>query len=123
MSSLRLSALYSVLLVASALVPHHHQCHNVTALFEIFQMILISLVNEYTDWSSQSETAMQRLESLMEILSDGLIVAPLVKTAILHRKHQQRRHSEVIQSIRGSGESLEAKTYSYVFSYQVCSHT
>ena len=75
-------------------------------------LVLMTLVNEYTEGVSENST--QRLRSLMELLSDGLVVAPVAKTTLLQRRHQQRVNSD---QRRPASEA--AKVFSYVFAHQV----
>lgn len=83
------------------------------------EVILLSVINEYTDWSSLSESPLSRLDSLIDILSDGLIVSPIIKSGILHFRHQQRRMAELIHATRTKSPSHLSKTFFYVFDYQV----
>lgn len=72
----------------------------------------MTLVTEYANSTTESETPMQRLDSLLDLLSDGLVVAPVMKAGVLHRGHQTRRSS-------AGGEASSPASYSYVFQYQV----
>lgn len=100
------------------------------------QVILFSAQNEYTDWSLPTDNLMSKLDSLIDILSDSLVIGPLTHAANLHYKHQQRRFLEQQNSTqpasgpsydkRTSGSSKSsmapnnspAKSFFYVFSYQ-----
>ena len=88
------------------------------------EVILLSVINEYTDWSSTSESPLARLDSLIDILSDGLIVSPIMKAGILQYRHQQRRLAETTHAntrqVKTPG--LNSKTFFYVFDYQVSAH-
>ena len=65
------------------------------------ELISLALINEYTDWSVPSEHPINVLDSLIDILGDASIVAPITKVANLHFKHIQK------------------PIYQYVFVYQV----
>ena len=87
-------------------------------IHDVPQVILLSLVNEYTDWMSQTETPIKRLDSLLDILSDGLIVSPLLRAGSLHQRHQMRRQMEAGKKSSSSSNDLTSKTFFYVFSHQ-----
>ena len=53
------------------------------------QVILLTLINEYTDWSKPVEHPLNLLDSLIDILSDALVVSPLIKAADFNVKLTQ----------------------------------
>lgn len=53
------------------------------------QSILLTLINEYTDWSKPVEHPLNLLDSLIDILSDALVVSPLIKAADFNVKLTQ----------------------------------
>lgn len=53
------------------------------------QVILLTLINEYTDWSKPIEHPLNLLDSLIDILSDALVVSPLIKAADFNVKLTQ----------------------------------
>lgn len=71
---------------------------------------------------SQTETPIKRLDSLLDILSDGLIVSPLLRAGSLHQRHQMRRQMEAGGSFgkksSSSSNDSTSKTFFYVFSHQ-----
>lgn len=109
-------------------------------------------MNEYNDWTSpsssslsttftgtsypsyaSSESEINRIDSLIDILGDALIIGPLTKATNLHFQHQQRRFlessfhasspnlspsSSYPSSYPPSPSSNPSKTFFYVFSYQ-----
>ena len=103
-------------------------------------MILISAQNEYTDWSLPADNLISKLDSLIEILSDSLVIGPLSQVANLHYKHQQKkwlkqqslgsdysslytdpfkRKTSTGNSTSTSSQPLDPpKCFFYVFSYQ-----
>uniref|UniRef100_T1K1T4 Carboxylesterase type B domain-containing protein n=1 Tax=Tetranychus urticae TaxID=32264 RepID=T1K1T4_TETUR len=44
------------------------------------QVILLTLINEYTDWSRPVEHPINLFDSLVDILGDALVVSPLIQT-------------------------------------------
>ena len=90
----------------------------------MFQAILLTLINEYTDWSRPSEHPINLLDSTADILGDALVVAPLMETADLFTKWTQYHHSasssSSSHSSSASGPSeTRGKSFLYVFVYQV----
>src|SRR5207245_2941602 len=60
----------------------------------LFQEILLTVSNEYTDWTRNPSSihATDIFESLVELLSDSTVVAPLIRTGILHSKHRKNTY-------------------------------
>ncbi|XP_022670199.1 neuroligin-4, Y-linked-like [Varroa jacobsoni] len=50
------------------------------------QEILLTVVNEYTDWTRPFQHPLSILDGTAEILGDALVVAPLIRAAKLHAK-------------------------------------
>ncbi|XP_074603797.1 neuroligin-4, X-linked-like isoform X2 [Brevipalpus obovatus] len=102
------------------------------------EVITLTLINEYTDWSVPSEHPINILDSLIDIIGDALVVAPITSTANLHfrksQHHSQTRSSSASQSSSSSSSPSSsstpsspssgikdrgpAKMFSYVFVYQ-----
>nr|XP_015919710.1 neuroligin-4, X-linked [Parasteatoda tepidariorum] len=64
------------------------------------QEIFLTIVNEYTDWSKNSQHDLNILDGTLDALGDALVVAPIIKSANYHPS------------------SGERKAYFYVFNYQ-----
>ncbi len=79
---------------------------------------MLTLINEYTDWTRPVEHPINLLDSLLDIMSDALVVAPAIETSDLHSKTPlptkpyQHRQSSTKVTPRG-------KTFFYVFVHQV----
>ncbi|CAG2163518.1 unnamed protein product [Oppiella nova] len=79
--------------------------------------ILLTLINEYTDWTRPVEHPINLLDSLLDIMSDALVVAPVIETGDLHSrplmptKPYHRLSSSARPQTRG-------KTFFYVFVHQ-----
>ncbi|XP_015782174.1 neuroligin-4, X-linked-like [Tetranychus urticae] len=81
------------------------------------EVISLTLINEYTDWSVPSEHPINILDSLIDILGDALVVAPITRAASLHYKKLQSQ----LQRIKGNDKTIKIEApsiYSYVFVYQ-----
>jgi hypothetical protein len=78
----------------------------------------LTLINEYTDWTRPVEHPINLLDSLLDIMSDALVVAPVIETGDLHSrplmptKPYHRLSSSARPQTRG-------KTFFYVFVHQV----
>ncbi|KAH7646391.1 neuroligin-4 [Dermatophagoides farinae] len=55
------------------------------------QEIFLTIVNEYTDWTRPFLHPISLFDSLIDIFSDALIVAPTIRTGLLHSKQQSHR--------------------------------
>lgn len=53
--------------------------------------IFLTIVNEYTDWTRPFLHPISLFDSLIDIFSDALIVAPTIRTGLLHSKQQSHR--------------------------------
>ena len=53
------------------------------------QEIYLTISNEYTDWSKSNRNSMDILDQLTTLLSDALVVAPTIKSALLHTKSRK----------------------------------
>ncbi|CAG2110350.1 unnamed protein product, partial [Medioppia subpectinata] len=84
------------------------------------QAILLTLINEYTDWNRPIEHPINLLDATADILGDALVVAPIVETGDLHTRWTSGAGTT------GGGQSGHAsgadnrphKTFFYVFVYQ-----
>jgi len=56
------------------------------------QEILATIVNEYTDWSRPFFHPISLFDSLVDIFSDALIVAPTIQTGLLHAKQSRETY-------------------------------
>lgn len=63
------------------------------------QEIFLTILNEYTDWTRPFFHPISLFESLVDIFSDALVVAPITQIGLFHAKSTQR-------------------TYFYVFAHQ-----
>ncbi|RWS10607.1 neuroligin-4: X-linked-like protein, partial [Dinothrombium tinctorium] len=82
------------------------------------KVISLTLINEYTDWSVPSEHPINILDSLIDILGDALVVAPLTSVANMHFKQQQQRYHALEKRPDGGSKQDGPKVFSYVFVYQ-----
>ncbi|RWS29229.1 neuroligin-2-like protein, partial [Leptotrombidium deliense] len=84
------------------------------------EVISLTLINEYTDWSVPSEHPINILDSLIDILGDALVVAPLTSVANMHFKQQQQRYHALDKKPNDATSSKAdgPKVFSYVFVYQ-----
>lgn len=57
------------------------------------QVILLTLINEYSDWSRPSDHPINLIESLSDILSDGLVVSPLISVGDSNSRLASAQHS------------------------------
>ena len=65
------------------MIYHHFNFdHVITAILVVFQVIL----NEYTDHRKPEQTNLDLRDMTLEILSDSIVVAPVLQTAALHAK-------------------------------------
>ncbi|XP_054157233.1 neuroligin-4, X-linked-like [Oppia nitens] len=91
-------------------------------LFDFHQQsIFLTLINEYTDWSRAVEQPINILESMADILSDSLVVSPLIQTGDLHSGHQRQSSTDtapVVANSDGGGGGGGSKTYFYIFTHQ-----
>ena len=71
------------------------------------QAISLTLINEYTDWSAGGGEQ-NFIDSLIDILGDALVVAPLTNAVNLHLKLAGQKSRQTANNV-----------YSYVFVYQV----
>ena len=85
----------------------------------LFQSIFLTLVNEYTDWSRAIEQPINILESMADILSDSLVVSPLIQTGDLHSGLHQLSQSSAQPE---SASISTSKTFFYIFMHQVHHH-
>ncbi|CAG2119289.1 unnamed protein product, partial [Medioppia subpectinata] len=84
-------------------------------LFDFHQQsIFLTLINEYTDWSRAVEQPINILESMADILSDSLVVSPLIQTGDLHSG------PPLTSSIAGAVDTTAGagKTFFYIFTHQ-----
>lgn len=95
-------------------------------LFLFLKVVLLALINEYTDWSVPSEHAINIFDSLLDVLGDALVVAPLNNFANLYHRMVRRGHEQSLaamdaqaNSAKHSTPSNPANIFSYVFVYQV----
>lgn len=87
-----------------------------------WQVIALTLINEYTDWSVPSEHPINILDSLIDIIGDALVVAPITNTANLHFKKAHQQQLPRNGAATSGGVSIKPqfpRMYSYVFVYQV----
>ncbi|CAG2113789.1 unnamed protein product, partial [Medioppia subpectinata] len=79
-----------------------------------FLSIFLTLINEYTDWSRAVEQPINILESMADILSDSLVVSPLIQTGDLHSG------PPLTSSIAGAADTTAGagKTFFYIFTHQ-----
>lgn len=88
-------------------------CKLIIHLLSIFkknQAISLTLINEYTDWSA-SGSEQNFIDSLIDILGDALVVAPLTNAVNLHLKLTGQKTA--------TKKTSNNNVYSYVFVYQV----
>lgn len=73
------------------------------------QEIYLTIANEYTDWSRNS--ASSTLDSVIETISDATVVAPVIRTALLHQRSQRLRKNLLSTRTRlsAAGPSSAAK--------------
>lgn len=50
------------------------------------QEILLTIINEYTDWTRPFFHPISLFDSLVDIFSDALVVAPVIQVGMLHSK-------------------------------------
>ncbi|XP_054158657.1 neuroligin-4, X-linked-like [Oppia nitens] len=89
------------------------------------QAILLTLINEYTDWNRPIEHPINLLDSTADILGDALTVAPMVETGDLHTKWTSSStgtgsssSSTAAHTGANSDSNRQHKTFFYVFVYQ-----
>ncbi|XP_015792700.1 neuroligin-4, X-linked-like isoform X1 [Tetranychus urticae] len=56
------------------------------------QEIYLTISNEYTDWTRPTSHPLNILDSLTDLLSDSLVVAPLIKVATLHSRRPKKTY-------------------------------
>lgn len=95
--------------------------------------IFFTLINEYTDWTKTGEQGHNLIDSLIDLLSDALVVAPSIET-IDHHYIQSLLMSTISSGKLANGKQLKqlfdsvvnkltTRCYFYVFAYQVCFET
>lgn len=57
-----------------------------SSFFSTTQVIFLTLINEYTDWSRPIEHPINLFDSLVDILGDALVVSPLIQTGDTNAK-------------------------------------
>lgn len=87
------------------------------------QEIHLTIANEYTDWTKSSSNThpTDTLESLIEVLGDATIMAPLIKTGSIHSRLQ--RNTYLYELTHGSERgdypshlgSIKGDDLSYIF--------
>ncbi|KAH9416431.1 postsynaptic membrane assembly [Dermatophagoides pteronyssinus] len=56
------------------------------------QEIFLTIINEYTDWNRPFLHPISLFDSMIDIFSDSLIIAPTIRTGIFHSKQSQSQH-------------------------------
>ncbi|XP_054157875.1 neuroligin-4, X-linked-like isoform X2 [Oppia nitens] len=88
-------------------------------LFDFHQQaILLTLINEYTDWTRPVEHPINLLDSLLDIMSDALVVAPVVETSDLHSRPVLPTRPYHRQSSSTRPQQSRGRSYFYVFVHQ-----
>lgn len=67
----------------------------------------MTLLNEYTDWSQSSNSPHANFETIADILSDGLIIAPLIRVGLLHASTNNRRSATYFYSFAHQTENSD----------------
>ena len=78
----------------------------------------MTLINEYTDWTRPVEHPINLLDSLLDIMSDALVVAPVIETSDLHSRPLMPTKPYHRLSSNGRPQA-RGKTFFYVFVHQV----
>ncbi|KAI1295610.1 Neuroligin-4, X-linked [Halotydeus destructor] len=73
------------------------------------QEIFHTLVNEYTDWTRSLSNPTHIWESLVELLGDALVVAPTVKSGLLHSKVHAKKSSTFFYQFQYATENAAHK--------------
>ncbi|KPM08428.1 Neuroligin-like protein, partial [Sarcoptes scabiei] len=96
-------------------------------LFDFHQQTIFwTLINEYTDWTRPYDHPINLLDSTVQILSDALVLSPLIETAelffksIISRKNfpQQKSHhyhQQQQQQRQQQSNNIDSRMYFYVF--------
>ena len=68
------------------------------------QEILATIVNEYTDWTRPFFHPISLFDSLVDIFSDALIVAPTIQTGLYHTKQSRETYFYTFEHQTESGD-------------------
>ncbi|XP_055592349.1 neuroligin-4, Y-linked isoform X2 [Uranotaenia lowii] len=83
--------------------------------------IYSALKNEYTDWEHSSKTPLEHRDTILELLSDGYVAAPLVRLAYLHSLQKGQsyfvhfRHQSTDRKFPERGGSVHGEDVPFTF--------